>query len=349
MSEAVAKSEKTNKLGFERKAYEGATSTLCGGCGHDSVTRALITAFYEAGVEPTQVAKMSGIGCSSKTTAYFLSQSLGFNGVHGRMPSMASGVNAVNHRLKVVGVSGDGDTASIGIGQFVHAIRRNTEMLYVIENNGVYGLTKGQFSATADQGAVSKSSHGKNPFRTIDCCGLAIELGAGFVARAYAANQKQMVAVFKAAMAYRGFALVDVVSPCVTFNPDLPGATKTYAWGKEHEVILNEIGFMDDGEELPEVEAGPGQSVPIHLHDGTEIRLTTVEEGYDPTDRAKALARIEKGIEEHSMLTGILLLDPTKPTVIDALNPIDEPLTLLPEKRIRPSKKVLEGIMDSYR
>ena len=336
---------KTNTLGIEKAEYTGGKSTLCGGCGHDSVTRALTGAYWEAGVQPWNVAKMSGIGCSAKTITYFLGKSHGFNGVHGRMPAMATGVHLANRSLQVVGVSGDGDTASIGIGQFLHAARRNTDMLYVLENNGVYGLTKGQFSATARQGTKAKNA-GQNPYPEIDCAALAIELGCGFVARTFSAHQNQMNAIFQAAIAYRGFALIDVISPCVTFNPDIDGSSKSYQWAKEHEINLNDIGVIPDAGELEQLDMGPGEVRDVELEDGTMLRLRTVEEGYDPSDKIGALARIHQAIERSEMLTGLLYLDENRTPVADLLDLVEEPLYDLDESRTRPPEAALHEIME---
>lgn len=345
---AAGKAEKVNVLGLDRKAYEGKPSTLCGGCGHDSVTRALITAYYESGVEPWRVAKVSGIGCSSKTITYFLEKSHGFNGVHGRMPALATGANIANRSLQVVGVSGDGDTASIGMGQFIHAVRRNLDMLYVLENNGVYGLTKGQFSATAAYKMKAKKA-GENPYPEIDCAALAIELGCGFVARSFSANQKQMTEIFKAAIAYRGFSFIDVISPCVTFNPDMPGSSKTYVWAKEHQIELNEIGFMPDNEDLPEVEMGQGEVKDVPFANGATLRLRTLEAGFDATDKDAATHRLHKAIRQNEMLTGILYVDETKKPLVDLLGITEQPLWNLPESVTRPSKQVFDEILKDLR
>lgn len=345
MAEAAAKAPKVNSVGAEKSEYTGSKSTLCGGCGHDSVTRALTSAYWAAGVRPWNVAKLSGIGCSSKTITYFLNKSHGFNGVHGRMPALATGAHLANRTLQIVGVSGDGDTASIGIGQFLHAARRNTDMLYVLENNGVYGLTKGQFSATAAQGTKAKKA-GENPYPEIDCAALAIELGCGFVARTFSANQKQMDAIFQAAIAYRGFAMIDVISPCITFNPDIDGSSKSYQWAKDHEINLNDIGVIPDAADLAEVEMEPGEVRDVKLEDGTTVRLRTVEEGYDPSNKIGALSRIHTAIAKEEMLTGLLYLDESKVPVADLLGLIDEPLYDLDESRTRPPESALKEIME---
>src|SRR5262249_14525125 len=260
----------TNRLGYTLADYKGADSTLCAGCGHDAITSQIIKAFYEYGVEPHRVAKLSGIGCSSKTPAYFLSRSHGFNGVHGRMPALGTGVMLANQTLVSIGVSGDGDTASIGAGQFVHLLRRNVPMIYIVENNGVYGLTKGQFSATADLGSQLKTGV-VNDLPAIDLCAMAIELGCGYVARSFSGDMKQLVALIKGAIAHRGTALLDVISPCVTFN-NHESSTKSYKWAKDHEEAIQEIGFVPFFEEI-HVDYDAGTTQDVKLHDGSHIRL----------------------------------------------------------------------------
>jgi 2-oxoglutarate ferredoxin oxidoreductase subunit beta len=337
---------KTNRLGLPKAVYEGSKSTLCLGCGHDVITKQIINAFYEMGIPPHQVAKFSGIGCSSKTPAYFLNRAWGFNAVHGRMPSMATGALVANRNLVGIGVSGDGDTASIGIGQFVHLVRRNIPLLYIVEDNGVYGLTKGQFSATADVGAKQKNG-ATNIFQPIDCCSLAIELGGSFAARSFSGDMKQLQTILEAAIAHEGTAVIDVISPCVTFN-DHEGSTKSYKWSKEHETPVHEIGFVPFFEETL-AEIPEGASKDVTFPDGSTLRFRGVGRDYDPTDREKALAAIHESHETGEILTGILYVEPGKPSLGGLLNLVDEPLFDLPLERLRPSREALDAIMDSMR
>jgi 2-oxoglutarate ferredoxin oxidoreductase subunit beta len=342
----VPPAPKVNRLGLPQDAYKGAESTLCSGCGHDSITGQIIKAFYETGISPYKVAKLSGIGCSSKTPAYFLSLSHGFNAVHGRMPSVATGVKLANRHLNVIGVSGDGDTASIGMGQFVHLVRRNTDMIYIIENNGVYGLTKGQFSATADMGTQQKKGD-INEMIPIDCCGLAIELGCTFVARSFSADMKQLAALLKIAAHHKGTAVLDVVSPCVTFN-NHEGSTKSYKYAKDHEMALHDIDFIEHYEPQAPVEIPAGETREIALYDGSKIRLKKLGEDYDPTNRQLAFETVERARRENLFLTGLLYLDKTRRPFVEQLNVIeDAPLGTLPQDRTRPPKKALDEIMAS--
>ncbi len=334
----------TNRIGLTLAEYKGANSTLCDGCGHDAITSQLIKAFYEMGVDPYTVTKLSGIGCSSKTPAYFLNQAHGFNSVHGRMPSMATGVGLANHKLIQVGISGDGDTASIGIGQFVHAVRRNVPMLYLVENNGVYGLTKGQFSATADVGSKLKSGL-VNEMQPIDLCSLAIELGCAFVARSFAGDPKQLISLLKAAISHKGTALLDIISPCVTFN-NHEGSTKSYKYARDAETPLHDIGYVPYFEQIS-VDYEPGTVTDVTMHDGSHILLKKLATEYDPTDRDNAVATLHKSQQEQQFLTGLLYIDPTKPDFNQTLNLIDEPLAILKEDQVRPPKAVLDEIMDS--
>jgi 2-oxoglutarate ferredoxin oxidoreductase subunit beta len=337
---------KTNRIGLPKAGYEGAKSTLCLGCGHDVITKQIINAFYEMGIPPHRVAKFSGIGCSSKTPAYFLNRAWGFNGVHGRMPSVATGAMVANSDLIGIGISGDGDTASIGIGQFVHLVRRNIPLVYIVENNGVYGLTKGQFSATADVGAKQKNG-AVNDFVPIDCCSLAIELGGTFVARSFSGDMKQLQTILEAALAHKGTCVLDVISPCVTFN-DHEGSTKSYKWSKEHETPVHEIGFVPFFEEtLAEIPAGDTKDV--KFPDGSTLRFRGVGRDYDPTDRASALAAIHQSHETAEILTGILYVDPGKPDLKGLLGMTEEPLHSLPMERLRPPKAALDAIMESMR
>jgi 2-oxoglutarate/2-oxoacid ferredoxin oxidoreductase subunit beta len=332
----------SNRLGYTMAEYKGADSTLCAGCGHDAITSQIIKAFYEYGVEPYQVAKLSGIGCSSKTPAYFLSQAHGFNAVHGRMPSIATGVMLANQTLVSIGVSGDGDTASIGMGQFVHLLRRNVPMIYIIENNGVYGLTKGQFSATADLGSKAKSGV-MNDLPAIDVCALAIELGCNFVARSFAGDPKQMIALLKAGLGHRGTSLFDVISPCVTFN-NHEGSTKSYKYAKDHEELLHEISYVPFFEQI-HVEYAEGETKDVELHDGSHLRLRKTDKGYDPTSKAEALDTLRKCQESNEFLTGLIYINEQKPDFLTLLNMTSDPLATLPQERTQPSESDLQEIM----
>jgi len=343
---AAAKAVKTNRIGLDLKVYKGADSTLCNGCGHDAITNAIIKAFFEYGVQPHKVAKLSGIGCSSKTTAYFLGRSHGFNAVHGRMSAIATGSNLANRTLLNIGVSGDGDTASIGLGNFLHMVRRNVQLVYIIENNGCYGLTKGQFSATADKGAVQKGGD-VNQMTAIDCCALAIEMGCGFVARSFSGDAKQLGALIKGAIAHPGTAVLDVVSPCVTFN-NHEGSTKSYPYSKEHEDPLHEIGFVPFFESI-EVDYPAGTTKLLELHDGSKIALQKLGHDYDPTDRSRALALLDTANRERQFLTGLLYYEPSTPSMAEQMTFVDEPLATLPASKLRPPPEVLAKVMERFR
>jgi 2-oxoglutarate ferredoxin oxidoreductase subunit beta len=338
----TADAPKENKIGLKATDYHGGKSTLCAGCGHDAISNQIIRAFYEMSVKPEKVAKFSGIGCSSKTPAYFLQRSHGFNAVHGRMPAVATGAMLANKNLVGIGVSGDGDTASIGLGQFMHMIRRNIPLIYIIENNGVYGLTKGQFSATADEGSKLKTGV-LNDLPAMDLCALAVELGCGFVARGFAGDPKQMVNILKAALAHDGLAVIDVISPCVTFN-NHEGSTKGYTYSKEHDELLHQIGFVQSYEQI-EVEIDPGEVRNVELHDGSRVLLKKLEEDYDPSSPINALQRLHRATENGQMLTGLVYLRPEKQSFLNLLNLVDEPLNLLPIERTRPKKEALDKIM----
>jgi 2-oxoglutarate/2-oxoacid ferredoxin oxidoreductase subunit beta len=331
-----------NRIGLSIADYKGGESTLCAGCGHDAITAQIIKAFYEYGVEPHRVAKLSGIGCSSKTPAYFLNQAHGFNGVHGRMPALATGVMLANRSLISIGVSGDGDTASIGMGQFVHLLRRNIPMIYIIENNGVYGLTKGQFSATADYGSKAKGG-ALNDLPAIDICTMAIELGCNFVCRSFAGDPKQMVALLKAALAHRGTALFDVISPCVTFN-NHDGSTKSYKYAKDHEELLHEISFVPFFEQIT-VDYKEGEVKEVEMHDGSHIRLRKTGHDFDPTNKAQALTMLRHSHESGEFLTGLIYVDEEKPDFLTLLNMVEPPLATLPQERTQPSPEDLKEIM----
>jgi 2-oxoglutarate ferredoxin oxidoreductase subunit beta len=295
-----------NRIGLARDAYKGSATTLCAGCGHNSITNHLVKALYEVGVEPHRLAKMSGIGCSSKTPAYFVERAHGFNGVHGRMPALTTGAGLANRQLLMLGVSGDGDTASIGLGQFLHMVRRNVDCTYIIEDNGTYGLTKGQFSATADVGSVQKRG-AVNTFQPIDPCAVALTIGCSFVARSFSGDGKQLVPLIKAAMAHSGTALLDVISPCVTFN-DHDGSTKSYSWVKEHDNEIHDVSFIPYFEEI-HVDYEPGTAHQVELHDGSHILLKKLGEDHDPTNRLAAMRLLEESRESGQLLTGLLYVD----------------------------------------
>jgi 2-oxoglutarate ferredoxin oxidoreductase subunit beta len=336
----------TNRVGLLLQDYKGAESTLCAGCGHDAITSQIIRAFFQYGVEPHRVIKLSGIGCSSKTPAYFLGRAHGFNAVHGRMPAVGTGALLANHNLIAIGVSGDGDTASIGTGQFVHLLRRNIPMIYIMENNGVYGLTKGQFSATADAGSKLKTGV-VNDLPPIDCCALAIELGCGYVARSFAGDPKQLVALLEGALAHRGTAFLDVISPCVTFN-NHEGSTKSYKYAKEAEELLHEVSFIPFFEQIS-VDYEEGATKSVELHDGSHITLRKLWRDFDPGNFVEALRVLHESRQKEEFVTGLLYVDPKKPDFTEFLDLPDEPLAQLPAEITRPSRAALAEIMDSLR
>ncbi|NWF85128.1 MAG: 2-oxoacid:ferredoxin oxidoreductase subunit beta [Bryobacteraceae bacterium] len=338
--------KKTNRLGFEIIQYRGGKTTLCAGCGHNAITERIIEACFEMDVQPWQVAKMSGIGCSSKTPAYFLGQSHGFNGVHGRAAATATGALLANKHLKCIVVSGDGDTASIGLGHFMHMLRRNPPLIYIIENNGVYGLTKGQFSATADVGSRLKSGT-LNTLPPIDCCLIAIEMGATLVARSFSGDKKQLSVILKACLAHNGLAVVDVISPCTTFN-DHDGSTKSYAYMKDHEEPIHELGWIPSYEDI-HVEIEEGASQEVEMHDGSRLLIHKLEHDYDPTDKVRAIKYLHEASQRKEVLTGILYVDRGKQTLIEQLRLVGQPLATLPERLTRPPREALEKIMDEYR
>src|SRR6202040_3317423 len=337
---------KTNRIGLAVLDYKGGRTTLCAGCGHNAISERIIDAMYEMGVQPERVAKLSGIGCSSKSPAYFMNRSHSFNAVHGRMPSVATGAMLANRDLLALGVSGDGDTASIGIGQFVHLMRRNLPIIYIIEDNGVYGLTKGQFSATADMGSTLKTGV-INDLPPIDTCAMAITLGATFVGRSFSGDKRQLSAMLKAAIAHRGTVLLDVVSPCVTFN-DHEGSTKSYKYMKDHEEPLQEVSFVPAFEDIA-IDYDPGTTIDVTMHDGSRLRLRKLEEEYDPTNRIKAITRLHEAHEKSEVLTGVFYVNSKTPTFVDLLNMTDEPLATLPESAVRPGREVLEQVMEEWR
>ncbi len=335
-----------NKLGFTHRDYEGSISTLCAGCGHDSISAAIIQACWELDIEPHRVAKLSGIGCSSKTPDYFLGQSHGFNTVHGRMPSALTGANLANRELMYLGVSGDGDSASIGIGQFVHSMRRGVNMVYIVENNGVYGLTKGQFSATADQGSVSKKGIA-NPDTPIDMVGLALQLGATFVARSFSGDKQQLVPLIMAAMRHRGAAFLDVISPCVAFN-NHPGSTKSYDYVRAHNEAVNRLDVIESRSEII-VEFPEGEVAEVEQHDGTVLRLRKLHADYEPSDRIAAMNYVQAHQAKGEVVTGLLYLDPQAQDLHGHLETVAEPLNRLDSRALSPGSNVLGKINAALR
>jgi 2-oxoglutarate ferredoxin oxidoreductase subunit beta len=331
-----------NRIGLNRDAYKGAATTLCAGCGHNSITNHMVKALYELGVEPTRLAKMSGIGCSSKTPAYFVESAHGFNGVHGRMPALTTGAQLANRQLVMLGVSGDGDTVSIGLGQFMHMIRRNVDCTYIIEDNGTYGLTKGQFSATADVGSVQKKGS-VNTFQPIDPCAVALALGCSFVARSFSGDGKQLVPLIKAAIAHRGTAILDVISPCVTFN-DHDGSTKSYSWVKDHEQEIHDVSFIPYFEEIA-VDYEPGTVHEVELHDGSHLVLKKVGDDYDPNDRMEAIRIVEESRMAGQLVTGLLYVNSGMADFSATENLPDEPLKEFGESDLRPSKEKFAELM----
>jgi 2-oxoglutarate ferredoxin oxidoreductase subunit beta len=333
---------KTNHAGLTVLDYRGGKTTLCAGCGHNAISERIIDAAYEMGIQPENLVKLSGIGCSSKSPAYFVSRAHGFNAVHGRMPSVATGVSLANHKVMLLGVSGDGDTASIGIGQFVHLMRRNLPLIYIIEDNGVYGLTKGQFSATADLGAKLKTGV-VNDLPPIDTCAMAIQLGATFVARSFSGDKRQLLTLLKAALAHKGTVMIDVISPCVTFN-DHEGSTKSYKYLKDHDEPVQEVGFVPSFENI-DVDYDAGTTTVVKMHDGSSLRLRKLEHDYDATNKRAALDLMGASHENGEVLTGVLYVNTKAPSFTDLLNVVDQPLGQLPESVVRPPKKVLDAIM----
>jgi 2-oxoglutarate ferredoxin oxidoreductase subunit beta len=335
-----------NELGFTRRDYEGSLSTLCAGCGHDSITAAIVEACWELAIQPQNLVKLSGIGCSSKTTAYFVSGGHGFNAVHGRMPSIAMGANAANRELNYIGVSGDGDTLSIGLGQFCHAIRRNLNMLYIVENNGVYGLTKGQFSASADIG--TKAKKGETNFQPpIDPVLLALTLGATFVARSFSGDKRQLVPLIEAGLRHKGFALIDVLSPCVTFN-DHEGSTKSYSYTREHYEPAVHADFIPLEREIT-ADYAEGEALPVVMHDGSRIVLRKLDATYDPTNRGAAMAHIQERMREHEYLTGLLYVAPAEREFHELNGTPETALNKVPYSKLSPGSNGLEKILARYR
>jgi len=335
-----------NAIGLTRRDYEGAITTLCAGCGHDSITAAIIQAFWDLSIPPHKVAKLSGIGCSSKTPAYFLREAHGFNGVHGRMPTLVTGANAANGEVMYIGISGDGDSLSIGIGHLAHAIRRNVNLLYMLENNGVYGLTKGQFSASADRGSLSKKGDA-NTMEAIDGCLLALTLGATFVARSFSGDKGQLVPIIKAGLAHRGFAFVDIISPCVTFN-DHEGSTKSYAYTREHNVEIMHADFVPPAEEIT-TDYDAGSVRVVTMHDGATVRLRKVGEDYDPTDRDRAYAHIRERQAAGEIVTGLLYISADSMDLHDQNDTIPTALTTVPYEQLCPGNAELQKLQQRFR
>jgi len=346
MATTTPPAPKTNRIGLTVIDYKGGKTTLCAGCGHNAISERIIEAMFEMGVPPERLLKLSGIGCSSKSPAYFMSRSHSFNTVHGRMPSVATGAVLANRTLLALGVSGDGDTASIGVGQFIHLMRRNLPLIYIIEDNGVYGLTKGQFSATADLGSTLKTGV-INDLPPIDTCAMAITLGATFVGRSFSGDKRQLNAMLKAAIAHRGTVMLDVISPCVTFN-DHEGSTKSYKYVKEHEEVLQDVNFVPVFEDIS-VEYDAGTTVEVTMHDGSRLRLRKLEEDYDPTNRIKAITRLHEAGGKGEVLTGVLYVNTEAPSFVDMLNMTEQPLATLPQSVVRPGREVLEQAMEELR
>lgn len=334
-----------NVIGLPRDAYKGQPTTLCAGCGHNSITNHLIKALYELGIEPHRLAKMSGIGCSSKTPAYFVDSAHGFNAVHGRMAAVATGAKLANSDLHVLGVSGDGDTVSIGLGGFSHLIRRNVDMTYLIEDNGTYGLTKGQFSATADVGSIQKKGQ-PNIYHPIDPCALALSVGATFVARSFSGDGKQLVPLIKAAIVHPGTAVIDVISPCVTFN-DHEGSTKSYSYVKDHDAAIQDISFIPYFEEIS-IDYPEGTSTEVTLHDGSHLVLKKLDQDYDPTDRVAAMRLIEESHRTGQLVTGLLYLDPDSEDLRARERIVSRPLVQLRTEELRPSREAFDRLISEF-
>lgn len=338
-----AQAIKANAIGLSKKDYDGSPSTLCKGCGHNSIANQIVQVGFELNLHPHDVIKLSGIGCSSKSPAYFLGMSHGFNALHGRMPSVGTGALVANHHLRAIGVSGDGDTGSIGMGQFKHLMRRNVRMVYIVENNGVYGLTKGQFSATAEQGLELKYA-GHNDFVAIDICMEALIAGCGFVARSFAGDAKQVRELLKAALSHRGTAVIDIISPCVAFNNE-DTSPKSYTYGMNHKQPLHDLGYIPVAEEIVIDSYDPGELKVVELHDGSHIRLRKTEADFDPTNRLAAIERLQRANEQQEFITGLIYYDPSRPSLAEVSNVVDTPLAWLPDEKLRPSKEALDSFM----
>jgi 2-oxoglutarate/2-oxoacid ferredoxin oxidoreductase subunit beta len=331
-----------NLAGFTKSDYRGAVTTLCQGCGHNSIANQIIAACYDLNLIPENIVKFSGIGCSSKSPTYFLNRSFGFNGLHGRMPSLALGAMFGDLSLKSIGISGDGDTASIGMGQFKHLVRRNPKMVYIVENNGVYGLTKGQISATAERG-LSLKKQGTNPYLPVDIAMEALVSNATFVARTFAGDPKQVKELIKAAFSHNGIAILDIISPCVTFNNQL-GAVHSYSWGKDHEAPLHELSFIPPRDEIFVEDFEEGMIKEVTLHDGSTILLKKLDKDYDPTDRWQAMRMLEEAQEKNWLMTGLIYIDPNQPSLFDQLNLPQKPLNRMKESELRPARETIDQI-----
>ena len=342
-----AKAIKNNEIGLSKADYGGRPSTLCKGCGHNSIASQIIQVAFDLSLKPHEILKLSGIGCSSKSPAYFLGMSHGFNALHGRMPSIGTGALTANHGLRAIGVSGDGDTGSIGMGQFKHLMRRNVRMVYIVENNGVYGLTKGQFSATAEDGLELKYA-GVNELPPIDVCMEAVTAGCGFVARSFAGDAKQVRELLKAALSFRGTALLDIVSPCVAFNND-EESRRSYAYGLKHQHPLQDVGFVPVQDEIVIDDYDPGEMKVVELHDGSRLTLRKLEEDYDSSDKMAALARLEQAQQDGELVTGIVYYDDARPNLAEVSRLPETPLAHLPEASLRPGKDALDAVMTRYR
>lgn len=343
---------RTNELGLSRNDYRGRKSTLCPGCGHDSISNQIISMAYDLGIDQHQFIKLSGIGCSSKTPAYFLGRSHGFNALHGRMPSIATGALTANRSLRAVAVSGDGDTGSIGMGQFKHVMRRNVPFVYIIENNGVYGLTKGQFSATADEGQYLKY-YGQNDLPAIDLALEAITAGCTFVARSFSGDAKQVQTLLRAALNHKGTALIDIVSPCVTFN-NSPESTKSYPYGKEHAIPIHDIqliapDYVQPREEITVDDYEQGTVINVEMHDGTYIQLKKLDRDYDPRNREEAIRVLGEAERDNLFLTGLIYYQDPRPTLVDTADIVETPLAQLPEENLRPSREALQKVLANFK
>lgn len=335
-----------NLIGLPRSAYAGRPTSLCKGCGHTSIANMIVSACYELSIQPEKIVKFSGIGCSSKSAAYFLERSFGFNGLHGRMPSLAEGALFADKSLIGIGVSGDGDTANIGLSQFKHLSRRNVPFVYIVENNGVYGLTKGQFSATAEKGLILKRQ-GENPYLPVDLAFEAISANASFVARSFAGDPKQVKELIKAAISHRGTAVLDIISPCVTFN-NQDYSLHSYSWGKGHEAPLHELEFVPPREEITVEDFERGSVREVTMHDGSVIVFKKLERNYDPTNRTEAIRILEEAIRRNWLITGLIYVDPDSPNIFDMYHLGDIPLNRMPREKIRPDRKSLKKINQRF-
>ncbi len=336
------KKDNTNKIGLQRSDYKGERSTLCPGCGHNTISAQIIMACYEMSIPPEQIVKLSGIGCSSKSPTYFLSKSFGFNGLHGRMPSLALGAAFADTSMKVLGVSGDGDTASIGMGQFKHVIRRNLPMVYIVENNGVYGLTKGQFSATAEKGLELKYQ-GKNPFLPIDIAKEALIGNASFVARSFAGDPKQVRELIKAAISHNGISVIDIISPCVSFN-NREDTLHSYQWGRQHQAPLHDISYVPRRKAIILDEFQEGETKEVTFHDGSVVVLKKLEKDYDPTDKLQAMKVLEEAEQNNWFVTGLIYVDPDEPSLYDFMDLTEEPMNRMSDEKLRPAPETLDQI-----